>query len=79
MTYVHRTFPQVDISLGIKPDYDDGLVEGLETQINVLRGVVVALICILEREGTLSLENAEVLARVKYNYDTLDRLDVENE
>jgi len=37
----------------------------------------VSLVCILEREGTLSLENSDLLDRVKYNYDTLDRLEVE--
>jgi len=77
MTYIHRKFSQVEKSLGIKPDYDDGLVEGLETQVGILRGLVVSLVCILEREGTLSLENSNLLDRVKYNYDTLDRLEVE--
>ena len=77
MTNIYRKFSQVEKSLGIKPDYDDGLVEGLETQVGILRGLVVSLICILEREGILSPENSNLLDRVKYNYDTLDRLEVE--
>jgi hypothetical protein len=77
MTNIYRKFSQVEKSLGIKPDYDDGLVEGLEIQVGILRGLVVSLVCILEREGTLSLENSDLLDRVKYNYDTLDRLEVE--
>lgn len=66
MTYINRKFSQVEKSLGIKPCYDDGKIEGIETQLEILKGVVIVLIGILETEGVLSLENSDKLDRVSY-------------
>jgi hypothetical protein len=66
MTYLTRKFSQVEKSLGIKPYDDDGKIESIETQLEILKGVVIVLIGILETEGVLSLENSDKLDRVRY-------------
>ena len=73
MTYINRKFSQVEKSLGIKPLDEDGTLEGIETQLEILKGVVIVLIGILETEGVLSLENSDKLDRVSYaiNLDSI--------
>jgi len=41
-------------------------IESIETQLEILKGVAIVLIGILETEGVLSLENSDKLDRVRY-------------
>jgi hypothetical protein len=79
MTYIHRKFSQVDKSLGIVRDFEEGQIEGMQTKLDILSSVVVVLIGLLEREGVLSEENSNILDRVKYNYWNLDGLETDDE
>ena len=79
MTYIHRKFSQVDNSLGIVRDFEEGQIEGMQTKLDKLSSLVVVLVGILEREGVLSEENSNILDRVKYNYWNLDGLETDDE
>lgn len=78
MTKISRTFGQVDASLEIERDFEEGKIEGMQTKLDKLSSVVAVLIGLLERHEVLSEEDAILLSRVKYNYWNLDSLEEES-
>ena len=77
---MRRTFPQIKKSLGISSYYNDGVVEGLEHQVEILKNLVIVLVGLLENHDVLTPTDAQLLSRVKYsNVERLEEIRDEEE